>query len=298
MRSDKRVTAMEQALLACANAGGGWGYYPGHASRLEPTCWALLALLPNHPALGGTMSVHCDFLQRSQRRDGLFVEAAVSQEDRPNLAFNALAAILLEHHNIGAKVSRDLVLSALVQHKGMKLDPSEINRQNNGLQGWGWIDDTFSWVEPTSWCLLAVKKASPRSVEARGRIQEAERLLVDRCCDAGGWNYGNSNMLGQMLHPFVSTTASGLLAMQDRRQEPCVVRSLEYLVQHRASEQSAMALGLALIALRVFDYPHDDVRDRLLAQWDRTNFLGNVHLTAIALYALGAQPAGGEAFHV
>ena len=233
-----------------------------------------------------------------QRRDGLFVEGAVSKEDRPNLAFNALAAILLEHHKIGTPASRDLVLSALIQHKGMKLDPSQINRQNNALQGWGWIDDTFSWVEPTSWCLLALKKAAPRTAPAGDRIQEAERLLVDRCCDAGGWNYGNSNMLGQMLHPFVSTTAGGLLAMQDRRQEPCVVRSLEFLVRHRIAEQSAMALGLALIALRVFDQPHDDVRERLLAQWDRTRFLGNAHLTAIALYALGDRPAGGEALHV
>jgi hypothetical protein len=295
---DGRLIEIRRALLVAANADGGWGYYPGHASRLEPTCWALLALLPNDPTLGGNIAVHRDFLQRSQRRDGLFVEGAVSKEDRPNLAFNALAAILLEHHHIGAKASRDLVLTALVQHKGMKLDPSEINRQNNALQGWGWIDDTFSWVEPTSWCLLALKKASPRSAEAGARIQEAERLLIDRCCDVGGWNYGNSNMLGQMLHPFVPTTAGGLLAMQDRRQEPCVVRSLAYLVQHRVSEQSAMALGLALIALRVFDQPQDEVRERLLAQWDRTSFLGNVHLTAIALYALGGQPTGGEAFHV
>jgi hypothetical protein len=298
VRSDKRVTAMEQALLACANAGGGWGYNPGHASRLEPTCWALLALLPNHPALGGNMSVHLDFLQGSQRRDGLFVEAAVSKEDRPNLAFNALAAILLEHHHMGASVSRDLVVSALIQHKGIKFEPSEINRQDNGLQGWGWIDGTFSWVEPTAWCLLALKKASTRSADARARIQEAERVLIDRCCAAGGWNYGNSNMLGQTLLPYMSTTATGLLAMQDRRQDPCVVRSIEYLVQHRVSEQSAMALGLTLIALRVLDHPHDDVRDRLLAQWDRTGFLGNVHLTALALYALGGQPNGGEAFHV
>ncbi len=295
---ENRLIDMRRALLSAANADGGWGYYPGKASRLEPTCWALLALLPNDPTSSARLSAHRDFLQRSRREDGLFVEAAISGEHRPNLGFNALAAILLDRHDLGMKVAPDFVVSALVQHKGVKLAQSSINRQDNALQGWGWIDETFTWVEPTSWCLLALKKASSRSNEARARIQEAERVLIDRCCDAGGWNYGNSNMLGQTLHPYVSTTATGLLAMQDRRQEPCIVRSLAFLTQHRVAEQSAMALGLTLIALRVFDLPRDDVQERLLAQWDRTAFLGNAHLTALALYALAGESQGGEAFRV
>ena len=295
---DDRIARIRRQLLSSANATGGWGYYPGHASRLEPTCWALLALLPTDPTIGGTIGAHRDFLQRCQRRDGLLVESMLIEEDRPNLAFNALAAILLAQHDFGANSLRERLISALVQHKGMKLDPSEVNRQNNSLQGWGWIDSTFSWVEPTSWCLLAVKKSAMRTTESRTRVDEAERLLVDRCCDGGGWNYGNSNMLGQTLHPFVSTTAAGLLAMQDRTHEQCVVRSLEYLHQHRLAEQSAMALGLTAIALRVLGRPHDDVRDRLLVQWERTAFLGNSHLTAIALYAFAGEPVNGEALHV
>jgi hypothetical protein len=299
---DDRLSDMRRTLLSAVNPDGGWGYYSGKASRLEPTCWALLALFPSDPTLGGQLSAHRDFLQRSRREDGLFIEAAIAGEHRPNLGFNALAAILLDRHDLGIKLASDFVVSALVQHKGIKLRSSDLNRQDNALQGWGWIDETFSWVEPTSWCLLALKKAlkktPSRSNDSRARIQEAERILIDRCCDAGGWNYGNSNMLGQTLHPYVSTTAAGLLAMQDRRQEPCIVRSLAFLSQHRLAEQSAMALGLTLIALRVYDLPRDDVRDRLLAQWDRTAFLGNAHLTALALYALGGESEGGEAFRV
>ncbi len=44
---EDRLIDMRRALLSAANADGGWGYYPGKASRLEPTCWALLALLPS-----------------------------------------------------------------------------------------------------------------------------------------------------------------------------------------------------------------------------------------------------------
>jgi len=30
-----------ERLLARVNADGGWGYYDGNSSRIEPTCWAL-----------------------------------------------------------------------------------------------------------------------------------------------------------------------------------------------------------------------------------------------------------------
>jgi hypothetical protein len=86
--------------------------------------------------------------------------------------------------------------------------------------------------------------------------------------------------------------------MQDRRQEPCVVRSLDYLVRHRLSEASAMALALTLISLRVFGVPTEDVESCLLSQWDRTAFLGNHHLIAIALYSLTGGPSVDEAFRV
>jgi len=294
---------MRETLLSGTNPDGGWAYYQGHASRLEPTCWALLALLTDASTTGWDASAHRAFLLRSRRRDGLFLEAAVGDENRPNLGFNGLAALLLlAERELADEASRTALVSALIANRGVKLSASWINRQDNGLQGWAWIDASFSWVEPTCWCLLALKKAmkamkASESGEARGRIREAEQLLVDRCCAAGGWNYGNANMLGQDLRPYVSTTALGLLAMQDRREDPCVVRSLDYLVQHRLSETSAMALALTLIALRRFGVPTGDVEDHLLSQWDRTAFLGNFHLIAIALYSLTGGPRG-EAFAV
>jgi hypothetical protein len=105
-------------------------------------------------------------------------------------------------------------------------------------------------------------------------------------------------MLGQDLRPYVSTTALGLLAMQDRRQEPSVVRSLDYLVRHRVSEESAMALALTLISLRVLGGRTEDVESRLLSQWDRTAFLGNHHLIAIAASSLTGGPSVDAAFRV
>jgi hypothetical protein len=293
------IKQMRQALVAGANADGGWGYYPSHPSRLEPTSWALLALLAEDSGDEWTAAASRQFLAQSQRADGLLLELAMRDEDRPNLGFNGIAALLvLEHPELVPETFGSALLSALARNKGITLPASELNRQDNSLQGWAWIDASFSWVEPTCWCALALKKSMSMSPDIRARISEAERLLADRCCAAGGWNYGNSNVFGQDLKPYVPTTALGLLAMQDRRQEPCVSRSLHHLVEHRLSEGSAMALALTLISLRAFDLPTEDVENRLLSQWERTGFVGNSHLIAMALYSLTQARATDGAFRV
>ena len=73
--------ALRRQLLDARNSDGGWGYEPGRTSRLEPTCWALLALrtslsesdriLAAWPSSSGALIEH---------RDGL-----------PNWSFHALA---------------------------------------------------------------------------------------------------------------------------------------------------------------------------------------------------------------
>jgi hypothetical protein len=295
---DQSIAAMRASLLAGANAGGGWPYYARHSSRLEPTCWALLAL-GSDESVQTEFASHRGFLIDAQRADGLLLEPSMRAENRPNFGFNGLAVLLLHAHPdfVPPSVS-SAVVSGLVSAKGIQIDKSEINRQDNSLQGWSWIDGSFSWVEPTAWCMIGLKKVPAPTSLLRGRLDEARKLLIDRCCTAGGWNYGNSNMLGQDLRPYVPTTALGLLAMQDRRGEPCVQRSLAFLEHHALAEQSAMALSLTLICLRVFGARADVVGDHLLAQWEKTGFLGNYHLTAMALYGLTEGSSGGGAFHV
>ena len=77
-------------------------------------------------------------------------------------------------------------------------------RQDNRLQAWPWVDGTASWVEPTAWCLLLLKRVRSQSpsLEAAERIRVGEQLLFDRVCHEGGWNYGNSEVYGQKLWPY------------------------------------------------------------------------------------------------
>ena len=158
-------------------------------------------------------------LDRWPRRAGLFVDAA----GEVNIAFNGLAAIALAS-SVRSSMAADLA-AALTQSRGIRLPPSTINRQDDAIQAWPWSEGTFSWVEPTAWCLLGLKRLTrvPRPPQVLRRVDDGERLLADRACRQGGWNHGNSNMLGTELPPYVPPTAIALLALHDVAGAPHVI---------------------------------------------------------------------------
>ena len=280
--------ALRSTLLAARNPDGGWPDYRGKASRLEPTVAALLAF----DALGEP--VGAGVLERWPREDGLLV----GQGGQVNVGFNGVAALALAAGRT-APLARDLE-RGLVRARGLSIPPSTVNRQDNSIQAWAWTDDTFSWVEPTAWCLLGLKKltAGARTPEAARRIAGGERLLADRECRGGGWNHGNSNMLGTELPAYVPTTALALLALHDRAGDRMVAESLHYLQGHRTAETGGMALALTSICLGVYGASAGDVDAAIDWEWRRSAFVGNLHVAALALYARSGAAGGFEAFRV
>lgn len=270
-------------MARAANTGGGWGYYAAKSSRVEPTCWGLLTL-DDHDS---GVSAHAQFLARCQQSSGWLTE---DPQLPVNVAFNALAAFTwFARTDLANADQRQRLLSALIASKGVQAPASDSFRQNNSLQGWSWIAETFSWMEPTAWGLLALKKAQRAGVTsqaAQARIDEADRLLIDRACAPGGWNFGNANAMHQDLRPYVPTTALGLLALQDRPREPVVERSLAFLEAHCEDEVSATALGLSMICLAVHGRSTQKIEGRLRSQVERTQTFGNLHALGIALFAL------------
>jgi len=296
MTSDcEAVTArLAETLRSSVNGDGGWGYFPGKTSRLEPTCWAALALLDSGATTDDGARVDAALVRLAgwQRADGLLADTPAAP---CNLAFNGLAAVVI-HRAFAtrrAAVSRqapmaDKLLSGILAIEAVRLDRSEQQRQNNQLVGWPWNDGTFSWVEPTSWCLLGLKKAagSPSRAGAAARIAEAERVLADRCCVSGGWNVGNSNVLGKELFPYVPTTVLALLALRDRRDLAEVTRSLAWLADNWIHEVSALASSLALMAMRLYRRPAEDLERAVCTHVTQGGVPGNVTSSALTLYAL------------
>jgi hypothetical protein len=68
------ISEIREALRLRVNQDGGWGYYEGHASRLEPTCWALLGLHAASAIDASAVSASAELFRRWQREDGLLLE--------------------------------------------------------------------------------------------------------------------------------------------------------------------------------------------------------------------------------
>ena len=289
---------LRQRLMREASPTGGWAYYAGKQPRIESTAWALLALADTSdlsPAAWQSFAApHLAFLAQCQQPDGLMVDGPGMF---PNFTSNAIAACVLTHLSAGTSPVLTPLINGLLMVKGVKVDVDDA-QQDNQLQGWPWMVTTFSWVEPTAWCMLALKAARVKGSLADARIKEAERLLANRSCAVGGWNFGNASALGQDLRPYVPTSALGLMALQDRRDDPVVPRGLAYLDGARLHERSAMALSLVALCLRIYGKPVDDVEQRLAEDVDRIDRIGNLHTMAMALYALEAGRHQVRAFRV
>jgi hypothetical protein len=213
----------------------------------------------------------------------------------PNHAFNAIAALTLLQGSSTSAASEAIVRS-LIATKGVQLQHDPAIRQDSSLQAWSWVENTFSWVEPTAWSVLLLKHRLARGPypDAAERVRVGEQVLNDRACRGGGWNYGNSNVYGQDLLPYVPTTALALLALQDRRSDVLVARSLERLERDMTTERSALALSLALICLRIYGRPTGVaeqhltqlVADRYVDTDPNDDLLG----LAMASYALSDRP--------
>lgn len=267
---------LRDQLGAARNADGGWPYYAGRQSRIEPTAWALLALNDSGAARA---------LQQWQAAGGLLAEPGINVV---NYGFNAVATLALaaarDANGSGAAARR--LAEALIGSKGVQIPDHPAIRQDGSLQGWSWTDGTFSWVEPTAWCLLAVKKVAPDHPGARARIDEAERVMRDRACEGGGWNFGNAAVYGQPLPAHVPPSALGVLALQDRRQDPMVQQAVAYLRRSAILEGSTTALALSWIALRAVAAPEDGISEALLARVSVARDFGNLASAAMLYYVL------------
>ena len=275
------IAGLRDYLLAGRNSDGGWGYSRGKASRLEPTCCAVLAL--------GDPRIAREALASWPMRDGLLLERSGGE---PNYGFHALALVAFVASGVEHSEGNASLVTALERSAGIRVGPSPVNRQKSQLQGWGWFAGEFSWAEPTAWAVLALKRARKTGDRVDGtRLLESEAVLFDRVCGLGGWNYGSSNMLGRELTPYVPTTAIALLALQDRHDRAAVQQSVAYLEQHATWETSSYALGLAAIALRSYGHDVTGMHVAIERQLRLTVDLGQQIGVAMALLALQEENA-------
>ena len=272
-------------LAQSQNPDGGWGYFPGKQSWLEPTAYALLALQGEPVARKGH-----ELVLSWQNGDGSFRPAgAVATPSWTTalgvtlaaLAGNTLAAgrgvdYLLQTHGTEADDWLSKVISKVLPQVALDRDP--------GLLAWPWRPNATSWIEPTAHAIVALRVAAARNITrptlAR-RVDLGQRMILSLRCKDGGWNYGSRSALAVDLPSYPETTAVALLGLTGRGD---VQNPVEYGRKLAAAAQAPLASAWLRVSLAL--------HGAKVAQDQNQSFGGNDILLA-AVEALGAE--GGNA---
>jgi hypothetical protein len=126
---------------------------------------------------------------------------------------------------------------------------------------------------------------------AQARIEEGQRLLWDRVCVNGGWNYGNRRVLGEALEPFPDTTAFALLALQGSARREALAESCDALEALLDEKASSLALALSALAFELHARAAEPLRARLEARIGQLGPPRETRSVALALLALGGGAA-------
>jgi len=242
-------------LLRSQNPDGGWGYFPGKESWLEPTAYSALAL-KGEPAGQKALAL----LARWQRPDGAWRAGAKVPDAHWG---TALMLVLYRAMNRQDDAySRGLEwLSKLAGAEG-SLPVRIVQRflasptdQDESLHGWPWRPGNSSWVEPTAHALVALKQ-SGRARAYADRIAEGEGYLFDRRCPDGGWNYGNKRVYSTDMTSYPETTALAILGLQGR--QPAELKpSFDRAILQVKTARSGLSKAWLMIALRAHAVPFD-----------------------------------------
>jgi len=215
-----------QTLAGQAHPDGGWGYSPGQAPQLEPTCLALLALSLQPDKHRDQIDKARQVLECCQTADGAFRQTNSREEALwpTSLALFTQKVLGLSSENLRQPISR---LVALRGNVPPSTEAGELHDINLQLVGWPWGEGNFSWVEPTAWACLALRAVGH---EDHPRVRQGMELLLDRAMDEGGINYGNRRILGRPTEPIPGPTALMLLALQGQ-DHPRIKAAVDYLLK-------------------------------------------------------------------
>ena len=242
-------------LNADRHPSGGWGYLAGQSPVGEATLLALAAGAEGDSA----------WLDQGELGWSVLMAPSCLSERFPDRAQAAIAPLL-----------------------ALKGDPGGLSAgtYNASIQGWAWVDGTFSWVEPTAWAVISLQR---QGLDGNARCVDGLRLLIDRQCSDGGWNSGTPDVLGAELPGYLY--AAGLCAMALPPGDS-VDKALKFAEGVR-SAPSVMNLSFAVLA-RLRHGLDPTVEVKLLLERQQANglFSTRVDRNALAILALRAAEEG------
>ena len=284
-----------ERILNGQNTDGGWGFLPGKRSNTECTSLCLLALdsLGAKQPLASTKR-GVDWLLQRQRAEGSWPLSDSTNDASWTTALAIIALNRFSGHQLQTKTASHWLLKQegrtpglLARLVGAFLSHRNTVALNPDLKGWSWVPRTFSWVEPTSYALIALKQirtaAAANNVEER--IKQGEMMIYDRMCNGGGWNYGNSKVFGDALWPYPDVTAVALIALQDHQTSQANQESVRALRTMMQETDSGLALCWGTICLSIYGYETSGWKRQIEKRFQMTGLLGETKTIALSLIA-------------
>jgi hypothetical protein len=237
-------------LRKTQNSDGGWGYFAGKSSWLEPTAYAALALA-GEPAADRAWRL----LSSWQLPDGSWKPAAEVQVSSWGTSLCATIAMVRNEWGqplengvkwlVGSSGAESNWLNVVVARLRLVKQERDIS-----LKCWPWKPGNSGWVEPTVHALVALKQTAAKlsSSELRSRVQMGEAQLMDVRSRDGGWNYGSPAALGVDLPSYPETTALALMALQGRND---LGKAFDLARRQMGETPSPMARAWLTIAMRL-----------------------------------------------
>ena len=232
------------------NSDGGWGYFAGKSSWLEPTAYAALALA-GEPAADRAWKL----LSSWQLPDGSWKPGAEVQVSSWGTSLCATIAMTRNEWEQPLENGvKWLVESSGVESNWLNVAAARLRlvkqERDISLKCWPWKPGNSGWVEPTVHALVALKQASAKisSGELRSRVEMGEAQLMNVRSRDGGWNYGSPAALGVDLPSYPETTALALVALQGRED---LGKAFDLARRQIGETPSPMARAWLTIAMRL-----------------------------------------------
>lgn len=276
-----------------------WGYLPGDGPAVEATSWAIIALANEPEKI--IPAVH--WLIGAQGDDGGWSTCPSAQGSDWSTA-SALTALRIAAgtNDQIAKLAEAPIKSAIAWLSDHVIDlytplgkvvyfllkgESALNYP----RGWPWMPGTFHWIEPTSYSLIALKPF-PKTYEEPllTVIKRANDYLLNYSCHGGGWNYGETKRLAELLPAYQLDTAEALVALQDMSQLDKVKSGIALLQRAKNKGLSPHTLSWTILAKDIYECDTTNDLQFLLEQQNANgSFSENILTTALAACAIASK---------
>ncbi len=285
--SDPLISCGVDAIRQRALPGNGFANAAEGNYRSDATAWAVLALA----AAGEEEDKERISLARTRLAAGQLQDGRVSlSPDHPEVYWPTPLAILAWHQSPPHQGNLGRAAQFLLQSSGRQSRADEAVKLDFRLKGWPWVEKTSSWVAPTALAIIALKTAG---FGDHPRLAEARRLIRDRECLQGGWNYGNSEVYGKELRPMPEDTGLALNALKDATAKSSLERSLGYLQAAVEKLRTPFALAWSLLGLGAWNERPAAASAWLSECLGRQERYGVYDTTSLALLVVAALAPGG-----